>query len=152
MHEFRQLAHEYLRAYYDLPEHQNISWPKHFVFCHSIECVLKAFLAAQGMTQAELTNKFGHDLEKLLDAAAQKGLALDQGVRSEIAELSAAHKGYQARFPMEKSELIPVINRDRYEPAIKELFSAVDTALGMPRTPAQAARPTRRSTKPKAGS
>jgi hypothetical protein len=130
-HGFHQLAHEYLRAYYDLPERQNISWPKYFVFCHSIECVLKAFLAAQGMAQTELINKFGHDLEKLLDAVTKKGLALDPSVRSEIAQLTAAHKGYWARFPMEKSEPVPVINRDQYEPAVEGLFKVVDDALGI---------------------
>jgi hypothetical protein len=46
------LAREYRQAYYDLRQVRPISWPRYFLFCHSIELVLKAYLAqAAGLTE-----------------------------------------------------------------------------------------------------
>ena len=43
-----------------------------YLVCHSIELLLKAFLSLRGATMLELSeNKYGHDLEKLLDAALE---------------------------------------------------------------------------------
>ena len=44
--DFLDLAKQYRKAYYDLPEPMP-SWPKYFLFCHSIELVLKAYLPSR---------------------------------------------------------------------------------------------------------
>jgi hypothetical protein len=42
-YDFSDLAEEYRQAYYALPERTPISWPRYFLFCHSIELLLKAY-------------------------------------------------------------------------------------------------------------
>ena len=42
---------------------------------HALELVLKAFLRAKGFSIDDLKNKFGHDLEKLLNQAEAQDLA-----------------------------------------------------------------------------
>ena len=53
-----------------------VSIPAYFLFGHSIELSLKAFLLAKGVKIKVLKGrKFGHDLSSLLGAAQERGLA-----------------------------------------------------------------------------
>ncbi len=49
----------------------------YYLYCHSLELVLKAFLLAKGVTQQELMNRerLGHHLSKILLRAKELGLA-----------------------------------------------------------------------------
>src|SRR5262249_58479319 len=49
------LAREYRQAYYDLRQVAPISWPRYFLFCHSIELVLKAYLVQAAGPDRETT-------------------------------------------------------------------------------------------------
>ena len=71
------LAKEYRQAYYDLPHVEPLSWPRYFLFCHSIELVLKAYLAqAADLTEDELrAPPFRHNIKRLLDQAISYGLS-----------------------------------------------------------------------------
>jgi hypothetical protein len=54
--DFLNLAKQYREAYNLLPEATPISWPRYFLFCHSIELVLKAYLAhAAGLARISHT-------------------------------------------------------------------------------------------------
>ena len=48
----------------------------YYLYCHSLELVLKAFLLAKGVTQRELMNRerLGHHLSKILPRAKDLGL------------------------------------------------------------------------------
>jgi hypothetical protein len=48
----------------------------YYLYCHSLELVLKAFLLAKGVSIRDLPNpqKFGHDLLKILREAKKQGL------------------------------------------------------------------------------
>ena len=48
----------------------------YFLYCQSIELLLKAWLAAHGVPYADLrSRKFGHNLETLLSHSEEKGLS-----------------------------------------------------------------------------
>jgi hypothetical protein len=81
--DFLNLARQYREAYYALPEVTPISWPRYFLFCHSIELVLKAYLAqAAGLPEDKLQKPpFGHNLKDLLDQAIEYGLSLSASAR-----------------------------------------------------------------------
>lgn len=57
-----------------LSQTEKVSLPLLFLFSHSIELSLKAFLLACGMARGELKRNFGHNLEALLDEAIKQGL------------------------------------------------------------------------------
>jgi hypothetical protein len=128
--DFLQLGEEYRRAYYNLPQTRPPSWPKYFLFCHSIELILKAYLAAAaGLTSDELKDKFGHNLKLLLDVATEKHLPLSSTAKANLEHLTDAHTKYWPRYPMERAHPVPVINHVQFEPEATELFVAVHKAL-----------------------
>ena len=57
-------------------QHVHPSWPIQFVTCQALELYLKAFLRANGVSLDDLKDgrKFGHDLQRALREAKQKGL------------------------------------------------------------------------------
>ena len=68
----------------------------YYLYCRSIELVIKAFLLAKGMTKKQLkTRKFGHDLTALLIEAKKLGLEDIVVIESEWEiELSKANDYY----------------------------------------------------------
>lgn len=70
--EFFDAAHVVLNA-----AGSSVSLPVYYLFGHSIELSLKAFLAARGVSLADLkSRKFGHDLNALLIEARKRRLGL----------------------------------------------------------------------------
>ena len=125
------LAREYRQAYYDLRQARPISWPRYFLFCHSVELVLKAYLARHGLTEKQLRDPpFGHDIKNLLDEAIKSGLSLSTNARLSITLLTEAHTKYWPRYPMKKSNTVILIYR--CEGDADKLFKAVFAALGRP--------------------
>jgi hypothetical protein len=124
------LAREYRQAYYDLPTPMP-SWPRYFLFCHSIELVLKAYLAQHGLTEDELKNpSFRHNIKNLLDQAIRCGLSLSFNTRASITLLEEAHKKYWPRYPIRGSGGVILIYQ--CEADADKLFEAVFAALGRP--------------------
>ena len=73
--DFFTRAREFRQAYNDLPRRYPPDWPRYFMLCHAIELALKAYLALHGVSVRKLqSRKFGHDLEKLLSKAMERGL------------------------------------------------------------------------------
>jgi hypothetical protein len=77
-----------------------IDWARYFLFCHSIELVLKAYLLSRGATTNSL-RKPGHDLTKLFLACERKGLTLDGDDVRRLNWLAEPHNEYWARYPRE---------------------------------------------------
>ena len=68
----------------------------YYLYCHSIELSLKAFLLARGITKKKLKDRrYGHDLIALLNKAKQLGLEDIVPIRPEWeSELSKANDYY----------------------------------------------------------
>ena len=123
------LAKEYRQAYCNLRQVGPISWPRYFLLCHSIELVLKAYLAHHGLTEKQLQARpIGHDIKKLLDEAIRYGLSLSANSRASIGLLTEAHTKYWPRYPMTKSGDVILIYQ--CEADADKLFEAVYAAMG----------------------
>src|SRR5262249_54565270 len=122
------LAREYRQAYYDLRQTEPLSWPRYFLFCHSIELVLKAYLAHHWLTEKELQNPpFRHNIKNLLNQAITSGLRLSTNSRASIELLTEAHTKYWPRYPIRRSD--GVILMYQCETDADKLFKAVFAAL-----------------------
>jgi hypothetical protein len=140
--EFFYLAIEFRHAYERLPDSGHPpEWPKYVLFYHAIELVLKAYLLAKGVSEKDLRNKnkFGHNIEKLVNEAVRCGLALEPGSQKAIADLGkqpqqvgtvqhtvAAH--LRIRYPLGG----PVYTLEQFHPHMEHLFTAVGTPFGLP--------------------
>src|SRR5215510_13954054 len=86
--EFFHRARQFRRAYEILP---NIGrppeWAKYLLFYHAMELALKAYLIQQGVSEEVLKDKFGHDIEKLVNEAVNRGLTLPHGSQGMTANL-----------------------------------------------------------------
>jgi HEPN domain-containing protein len=124
-------AADFYAAYHTLtkasPNALPPSWPRYFLLSHSIELTLKAFLAVHGKTSEELRKKFGHDLNKLLKEATNRGLVLGPDARKDIALLEIAHNNHWARYPNEDSK--PVVVIEEFEKTAFELLEQVRSAI-----------------------
>ena len=128
--DFLNLAMEYRQAYYDLPKPMP-SWPRYFLFCHSIELVLKAYLAQHGLTEKQLRDQpFRHNIKNLLNRAIKCGLSLSANTRGSITVLTEAHTKYWPRYPIRGSNTVILIYQ--CEGDADKLFEAVFAALGRP--------------------
>jgi hypothetical protein len=127
------LAREYRQAYYDLRQVAPISWPRYFLFCHSIELVLKAYLAqAAGLTEKQLQDPpFRHNIKNLLDQAIKWGLRLSTNTKASITLLTEAHTTHWPRYPMKKSNTVILIYQ--CETDADKLLEAIYAALGRSR-------------------
>ena len=118
------LAKQYRQAYYDLRQAEPLSWPRYFLFCHSIELVLKAYLAHHGLTEKQLQNPpYRHNIKNLLNRAIKCGLRLSANARISIGLLTEAHTRHWPRYP---------IRRYQCEGDADKLFKAVFAASGRP--------------------
>ena len=81
--------------------HPSISWPRHFLLCHSIELALEAYLAKLGATPKQLKFELGHKLAELVDEAVGKGLRLTPETQDRIKALAKAHSNFCHRYPWE---------------------------------------------------
>ena len=102
------------------------------MFCHSIELVLKAYLAqAAGLTEDQLQKPpFGHNIKNLLNRAVQCGLRLSANTKASIGLLTEAHTKHWPRYPMKKLNTVVLIYQ--CEADADKLFVAVYAALGRP--------------------
>ncbi len=72
----------------------------YFLYCRSVELVLKAYLSARGMTKAELKSKknFGHDLCSLYAEAKNRGLGAEVAICSDWeTEIGKANEYYNKK-------------------------------------------------------
>ena len=70
----------------------------YFLYCHSIELILKAFLIGNGIPKKDLRKLYGHDLEKVLTKAKDLGLSTYVKITSEQEkEISKANRYYASK-------------------------------------------------------
>ena len=107
-----------------------------YLACRALELVLKAFLSLKGQPLEQLAGgEYGHDLEKLLDAAIQQGLldvvAIAEDQLNEIRRAST----YYAEKVFEYPALGEALSGYPHNPAIEPLLeagSAMVVALEVP--------------------
>ncbi len=86
----RHRAVAYLHAALDVQPRGGALKPKYFMFSHSIELGLKAFLMAHGHSVVEC-RKLGHDLTKAMQLAQSHNLGLSTLQETVVHSLSAQH-------------------------------------------------------------
>ncbi|MEN8264934.1 MAG: hypothetical protein ABFR82_15895 [Nitrospirota bacterium] len=70
----------------------------YFLYCHSIELILKAFLIGKGVSKKDLKKLYGHDLEKILNTAKNLGLITFVKITpGQEKEISKANKYYASK-------------------------------------------------------
>lgn len=94
---FFHYGKEFFNVAKDIKQSTNYSPVPYFLYCHSIELVLKAFLLGKGVPKQDLPKKnlYGHDLEKILKKA--KNLELGKFIEITLEqekEISKANKYY----------------------------------------------------------
>lgn len=86
-----------------LPEPEHFAPTRYYLACHAIELGLKAFLALHGRPLAELLEKFGHRLDKILADCDAEGLAgmvpLTDDLRLAITKASGYYNAKVFEYP-----------------------------------------------------
>jgi len=127
------LASQYQDAYRGLATTEEqlpgikVFWPRYHALGHSVELVLKGFLARKGITEADLV-AIGHNIRPLLKKATSCGLILTRSQRAWIARLDDIHAEHWARYP--KKHSAPTLKIGQFEPAVDALFRAVREQTG----------------------
>jgi len=97
-------ARHFFSAAQSLPANgDRVSPVAYYLFCHSIELALKAFLRTKGVPVQDLRSqrRFGHDLERLLDRGIDLGLltvahlSRDQQLAIQVASESYRSKRFE---------------------------------------------------------
>jgi hypothetical protein len=125
-HEFLRLAHDFYEAYLNCIELMPPNAPKYFLGCHAIELALKSYLLSAGEPIEAVTNtqKYGHDIDKLLNGALEMKLLLSQDDIDHIRLLNEVHSQFWNRYPIEWGASIYIV--DQNDNAIANLLKAVD--------------------------
>jgi len=74
-------------------------FPKYFLATHAMELLLKAFLAANGVSKRHLARKLSHDLNAILGKSEAKGLLISDELRAYVSSLQAINCDYDLRYP-----------------------------------------------------
>ena len=100
-----QYADAYKRAAETLPAPEVPYEPvRYYLACHAIELCLKAYLSVHGATMLDLAeNAYGHNLDRLLAAADQRGLSaaipLPAEHRAEVHKAADYYAGKLFEYP-----------------------------------------------------
>ena len=106
-----------------------VSLPAYYIWGHSIELYLKAFLFARGVPLRKLRSKdFGHNLKALVDEAGRHSIKrkVHLSVR-ELGEIDVLNYEYMAkRFEYHETETYHLPSRDRTKRIAEKLISLLE--------------------------
>jgi len=75
------------------------SAPTYYLLCHAMELALKGYLASSGVSKSKLQYKIGHDLEKALSLAQERGFVPADDRFVELVEwLGPSHLDHSFRY------------------------------------------------------
>jgi len=102
--------------------------PIYYLYSHSIELTLKAFLRSSGLTAKELTRReWGHDLLKLWEGCFDRGFNLDQQtrlmIRGVLDLLAFYATTYEFRYVQVGLKTLPTLE------AVREAAEALQIAI-----------------------
>ena len=94
-------------------KHEKIFMPCYYLYCHAIELALKALLRCAGYTIKQFID-IGHDLDELLEAAQNSGLAdclpkLDPDQFKAIKSANAYYRSKDFEYIMAGTKHLPTI-------------------------------------------
>jgi hypothetical protein len=99
-------ANSFLEAANSLTQDSSLG-PRYFLFCHSIELLLKSFILASGGDQKEL-HQLGHKLKDSLARAAQLGFApADPSLVTLVDWLDPYHRNHDFRYAQTGYKVLP---------------------------------------------
>jgi hypothetical protein len=135
---FRYLdyAEQYFKALEHLPAERPgtpPSWPRYLLLCHSIELALKAYLALRG-TALDALRKIErrHKLDRLVNEAVEKGLALPTQTQEILKLLTKAHSKLLHRYPPDDGLIKDVYLIHQFVAAARELLNAASDEIRGP--------------------
>jgi hypothetical protein len=101
---------------------------EYILIAHALELSLKAFLARHELPEEELRKQYGHDLDRLYDAAVERGLALPSitavNVKGIITWINEYHsEGEPVRYALRYAALTRTL------PAGAVVFPIIDAIL-----------------------
>ena len=114
--------------------------PVTFIFCHSIELFLKAFLRGKGHSVADL-KKIGHRIADLTRAARDGGLELDAESAEILSHIDVTDMAIEARYIVTGFKTRPT--NEALSKAAEELDRKVCTALAGLNLPVRQSEPIR---------
>lgn len=95
---FHRYSSEFYEAARSLQRPESYSPVHYYLYCRSLELVLKAYLLAKGISKKKLKNKFRHDLEKTLRKADSLGLGGTVSISDEQrVHLALANAHYKSK-------------------------------------------------------
>ncbi|MBZ5589035.1 MAG: hypothetical protein LAO05_10780 [Acidobacteriia bacterium] len=96
---FHHYSEQFLEAARTVRKYPGFSPVRYYLYCHSIELVLKAYLLAKGVSVTDLRSKsLGHNLEGVVSRANKAGLASVASVTAdEWVALLRANAYYQKK-------------------------------------------------------
>ena len=124
---FHHFASEFLQAARVAPRSGNGFAPvAYYLACHSIELSLKAFLLIHHVTRQDLKQRFGHNLEALLERAQSLGLgALVPLSDAQVQAVQQASPYYTDKI-FEYFELMEAVRGFKSRPQFEQLHSAAE--------------------------
>jgi hypothetical protein len=124
--EFLRLAQNFYAAYLNCIDLMPPNAPKYFLGCHAVELALKSYLLSVGVEIDTIVSpkNYGHDIDKLLDAALDKKLILCESDIDHLRRLNEVHSQFWNRYPIEWG--VPIYIVDQNDDAIANLLKAVD--------------------------
>jgi hypothetical protein len=104
------------------------SMPIYYLYCHSLELVMKSFLRAKGLSTQQLgSRKFGHKLEKLWEECLRQGLQPVQKKSAIITEvirsLDPFAEAYKFRYIEVGYQCLPAL--DDVQSAVSDLVACI---------------------------
>jgi len=120
---FHRYAVEFLKAAHAFQIQDGFSPVPYYLFCRSIELVLKAFLLAKGLPKQKLKEKrrLGHDLDKILEKAISMGLNQVVSIFTQHREELRKANNYYASKGFEYFEVIRAVTGYRNLPDLSVL-------------------------------
>lgn len=92
-------GHEFFEGAYELAFKDRLHICCAFLTAQSLECLLKAFLSHNGLSEKDLAKKpFGHDLEHWWSESIKRGFPFEMPDWCPI--LNAGHRSLKYRYPM----------------------------------------------------
>ena len=92
---------EYLDAFEKLTkgESAGLLFASSFLFAHSVELLLKAFLAARNTTKKKIKYELGHDLSKIMNECRRLDIPLVYSLSEYVEHINEMNKDFDFRYP-----------------------------------------------------
>jgi hypothetical protein len=127
--EFLQMAEQFFGGYMLIPNRHPLDYARYFLFCHSIEVGLKAFVLCVGETEERLRIDFGHNIARLLREAKSRGLGITDDEVRLLSYFDEPHQNYWSRYPRDDWSAGGIVVVKPFESQALKVLDAISTAI-----------------------